>query len=90
MGQAAADLGLALIREGRWDEALTWLRRAVELEPEAAGAVIRLRKSEPFTVRPAHGNVLSLPHLLESEVRNAAITLDLGASTGNLDIGLKS
>jgi len=50
----------------------------IELEPEAAGAVIRLRKSEPFTVRPAHGNVLSLPHLLESEVRNAAITLDLG------------
>jgi tetratricopeptide (TPR) repeat protein len=35
LAQAAAGLGLTFLHQDCWDEALTWLRRAVALEPES-------------------------------------------------------
>ena len=35
LAQAHVNLGLTLQQEGSWDEALPWLRRATELQPDS-------------------------------------------------------
>ena len=46
MSQACVSLALTLQQEGRWDEALPWLRRATEVQPGSLDYLVLLAEAE--------------------------------------------
>jgi Flp pilus assembly protein TadD len=76
-GRAAADRGLALVREARWDDALSWFQRAVDLEPSSVEFLRYLAETAACLRRYAEVKTCCL-RILEIDPSQAVIHNALG------------